>query len=59
MLMGQLVICTECGQRVLEEAAEAAGWRYWSDGIDLHPFCAPCGAREFSPDAASSRRNAG
>ena len=45
---------SNCSSPILESETEAAGWRYWSDGFDLHPFCAACHARKFSPDAPAS-----
>ena len=47
--------CANCSTTILERDAEAAGWRYWSDGVgELHLFCAACAEREFSPDAPAS-----
>jgi len=37
-----LIECTNCGRPGHEAEAEEAGWRYRSDGIDLHPICALC-----------------
>ncbi len=44
--------CANCSTTVPELDAEAAGWRYWSDGVgELLPFCPVCAEREFAPDA--------
>jgi hypothetical protein len=48
-----LVECANCRRPVRETDAEALGWRFWSDGIDLHLICALCAYREFRPDAHS------
>ncbi len=46
--------CANCSTTIAERDAEAAGWRYWADGFDLHLFCAAHHAREFAPDAPAS-----
>ena len=33
----KLITCANCARPVREGDAKDAGWRYWSDGIDLHP----------------------
>ena len=44
-----------CKTTILEPDAEAAGWRFYSDGVgELLPFCEVCSAREFAPDAPAS-----
>ena len=49
------VACANCGQHVAEADAEAAGWRFWSDGVgELHLFCEICSAREFAADTPTS-----
>ena len=37
-----------------EDDAEDAGWRFYSDGFELLPFCPTCSAREFAADAGAS-----
>ena len=49
-----LLECANCSRPVREQDAEALGWRYWSDGEDLHLICALCGHREFRVDASAS-----
>ena len=49
-----VITCANCGRPVREAEAKEAGWRYWSDGIDLHLICALCAHREFHPDAPAS-----
>nr|MBA2257133.1 hypothetical protein [Thermoleophilaceae bacterium] len=40
---------------ILEPDAEAAGWRFYSDGVgELLPFCLDCIEREFRADAPAS-----
>jgi hypothetical protein len=46
-----LIHCANCARPVREDDAKDLGWRYWSDGRDLHPICPLCAAREFGPDA--------
>jgi len=41
------VECAECGRRVIEHEAILEGWRYWSDGEELHAVCPECAEREF------------
>ncbi len=48
------LVCVNCEQKVREADAKDTGWRYWSDGNDLHLTCPLCAAREFAPDAAAS-----
>ena len=48
--------CTECSYEVDEFTAVAKGWRYWSDGTSLLPYCPECARREFAPDAPASAR---
>ena len=48
--------CTECMYEVDEFTAVAKGWRYWSDGTSLLPYCPECARREFAPDAPASGR---
>src|SRR5262249_6636305 len=43
--------CIECKLEVDEYTAIAKGWRYWSDGDSLLPYCPECAKREFAPDA--------
>jgi hypothetical protein len=50
----KLIECANCGRPVHKAEAKAAGWRYWSDGIDLHLICALCAHREFRHDAPAS-----
>jgi len=47
--------CAECKCEVDEFTAIADGWRYYSDGRDLIPFCPACARGEFAPDAPASR----
>lgn len=49
-----LVACANCARPVREKEAEALGWRYWSDGRDLHLICPLCAHREFGSEAAPS-----
>lgn len=49
-----LIECANCGRVGHEAAAKEAGWRYWSDGVDLHLICPLCASREFAPDAPAS-----
>ena len=46
--------CTECADEVDEFTAIAKGWRYYSDGTSLLPYCPDCARREFAPDAPAS-----
>ena len=46
--------CVNCSTMVLERDAEAAGWRFYSGGVELLPFCPDCIEREFSADAPAS-----
>jgi hypothetical protein len=39
-----------------EFTAVAKGWRYWSDGTSLLPYCPECATREFAPDAPANGR---
>lgn len=48
--------CTECNYEVDEFTVVAKGWRYWSDGTSLLPYCPECARREFAPDAPASGR---
>ncbi len=49
------LICANCAGTILEHDAEAADWRFYSDGVgDLLPFCSVCPEREFSADATAS-----
>ena len=49
------VTCSECGETIFEDEAQAARWGYWSDGVDEpYPFCIECATREFAPDAPAS-----
>jgi hypothetical protein len=48
------VTCSNCGRHVREPEAESLGWRYWSDGKELHLICPLCAHREFRPDAPAS-----
>jgi len=48
--------CANCSTTIPERDAEAAGWRYWSDGVgELLPFCPVCAEREFASDAPAER----
>jgi hypothetical protein len=47
---------TECMYEVDEFTAAAKGWRYWSDGTSLLPYCPACARREFADDAPASGR---
>ena len=49
-----LLACANCSRPVRERDAESLGWRYWSDGIDLHLICALCAYREVRADAPAS-----
>ena len=51
--------CTECNYEVDEFTAVAKGWRYWSDGTSLLPYCPECAKREFAPDAPASAASPG
>ena len=42
------VRCTECKQEADEFTAIGKGWRYWSDGTSLLPYCPECAKREFA-----------
>ncbi len=44
-----LITCAECSDQVAEDEAEREGWRYWSDGVELYPYCPDCAGREFKP----------
>lgn len=46
--------CTECKDEVDEFTAIAKGWRYYSDGTSLLPYCPECARREVAPDAPAS-----
>lgn len=46
-LVVELVTCTECGRSVDELTTIADRWTYWTDGVDLRPFCPDCAEREF------------
>ena len=50
----KLIECTNCGRPVREADAEELGWRYWSDGLDLHLICSLCALREFRPDVPTT-----
>ena len=41
--------CTECKHEVDEFTAIAKGWRYWSDGTELLPYCAECASESSRP----------
>ena len=45
--------CRECKDEVDEFTAIAKGWRYYSDGTSLLPYCPECARREFAADAPS------
>jgi hypothetical protein len=47
----ELVRCTECERTITGDLAADERWTYWSDGIDLNPYCPECAEREFAPDA--------
>ena len=49
-----MITCANCGRPCREADAKEAGWRYWSDGIDLHLICALFAYREFRPDVPAS-----
>ena len=49
-----VITCANCGRPGREADPKEAGWRCWSDGIDLHLICALCAYREFRPDAPAS-----
>jgi hypothetical protein len=36
-----VIECANCGRSVRDSDAKDAGWRYWSDGIDLHLIWRP------------------
>jgi hypothetical protein len=36
--------CTECEAAVLPSDG---GWSFWTDGIDLFPYCSRCSLNEF------------
>ena len=48
------ICCSECKDEVDEFTAIAKGWRYYSDGTSLLPYCPECARREFAPDARAS-----
>jgi len=48
------IVCTECGREVDEFTAIAEGWRHYSDGSSLIPYCPACARREFADDAPAS-----
>jgi hypothetical protein len=50
----KLIACANCARPVREKEVEDLGWRYWSDGRDLHLICPLCAHREFDADAPSS-----
>jgi hypothetical protein len=50
--------CVNCGRPVREADAEDLGWRYWSDGRDLHLICSLCAHRELPPDTPASSGSA-
>lgn len=47
LLAPATVTCSECGQTIYEDEAQATRWGYWSDGVggDLYPFCIECATR--------------
>ena len=51
-----------CSRPVREADAEELGWRYWSDGVDLHLICALCATassaliRQLRPNDRERRR---
>ena len=45
------ICCTECKDQVDEFTAIAKGWRYYSDGTSLLPYCPECAMRAFTADA--------
>jgi len=49
-------VCLWCGTPMIEEeAAEARGWAYYTDGLgDLHPCCPGCLAARFGITARVS-----
>ena len=47
------ICCSECKDEVDEFTAIAKGWRYYSDGTSLLPYCSECARREFAADAPS------
>jgi hypothetical protein len=50
----KLIARANCDRPVREREAEDLGWRYWSDGRNLHLICPLCAHREFAPDAPAS-----
>jgi endogenous inhibitor of DNA gyrase (YacG/DUF329 family) len=48
------VTCSQCGETVDDDEAQAVRWGHWSDGLDLYPFCIECATREFARDAPGS-----
>lgn len=46
--------CVNCQRRTRDPYGN--GFTYWSDGLgELHPLCAVCSVREFSPGATTGR----
>ena len=55
MATDPVLTCSNCSDTILERDAEAAGWRFYSDGVgELLPFCPDCIEREFRADAPAS-----
>jgi hypothetical protein len=55
----KLIACANCARPVREDDAETLGWRYWSDGLDLHLICPLCARREFAVDAPAGTDSPG
>lgn len=54
-LVPATVTCSQCGETIYEDEAQAARWGYWSDGVgELYPFCIECATREFAPAAVTN-----
>jgi hypothetical protein len=51
----KLLACAHCARPVREREADDLGWRYWSDGRNLHLICPLCAHREFAPDDRERR----
>jgi hypothetical protein len=49
-----LITCANCGRPCREADAKEAGWRYWSNGSDLHVMCSLCSYRDFGSESPAA-----